>query len=419
MAIRASDKTVSIHVSFLDFPHLQSVYVFWIIILSHYPNVSQLLLFLDTLYSLPRDPYRELLSSIDRILSSAYSEVASRGPPVLQRPISDSIKQRLDGVILATFGSKWAVPSTFAFIKQYKKAFLMDFISSVLTAEGPVANASFPSSLQELIQRLLLWKELLISEIRREQPHPNAFFGCKFLPNVLEIPGKFMSYNSFYHILPTIQSLAPVQPRLYLDHHGCRYFALTDERSRQARFYLEQVNGVELILEERVLAQQLYFEKLFSSSAPIQSRHLHSALPCYVNIGPTLRLVRSDSSMVSLEGVYQNVLQGKFDKEQLTFALRLFFANHPDMPPSDALKPLIAAAPREKLLESVIPIDTLTSFVYFRFLANLTSRFSHLASISDFYVFRSEFARQYGYSQFIQYLFASDSLVFLSHPAPQ
>lgn len=364
MAGRASDKTVPINVFDCGSPHSQTIIFFWIIILSHYPHVSQLLLFLDTLYSLPRDPYRELLASIDRVLGSAYSEVASTGPSALSRPVSDPIKQRLDGVILATFSSKWAVPSTFAFIEQYEKPFLSDFASLIVTSEGPVPNASFPSSLQELTQRLLLWKDFLRSEIQRGRPNPNAFFGCKFLPNVLEVPGKFLSYNNFYRSLPTVQSIAPVQPRLYLDRHGLRYFALTDERSREARFYLEHVNGIELILEERVLAQQIYFEKICFASPPIQSRHLHAPLPCYVNIGPTLRLVRSDASMVSFEGVYQSALQDKFDKEQFTFSLRLFFANHSDLPPSDALKPLIAAVPREKLLSSVIPSDTLTSFVY-------------------------------------------------------
>ena len=410
MAGRASDKTVPINVFDCHSPHSQTIFFFWIIILSHYPHVSQLLLFLDTLYSLPRDPYRELLASIDRVLSSAYSEVASSGPSALSRPVSDPIKQRLDSVILATFSSKWAVPSTFAFIEQYEKPFLSDFASSIVISEGPVPNASFPSSLQELVQRLLLWKDFLRSEIQRDRPNPNAFFGCKFLPNVLEVPGKFLSYNNFYRSLPTVQSIAPVQPRLYLDRHGLRYFSLTDERSCEARFYLEQVNGIELILEERVLAQQIYFEKICFASPPIQSRHLHAPLPCYVNIGPTLRLVRSDASMVSFEGVYQSVLQGKFDKEQLTFALRLFFANHSELPPSDAMKPLIAAVPREKLLSSVIPSDTLTSFVYRAVLLEFIARFDRLASISDFYVFRSEFARHYGYSQFIQYLFAFVSL---------
>ena len=43
-------------------------------------------------------------------------------------------------------------------------------------------------------------------------------------------------------------------------------------------------------------------------------------------------------------------------------------------------------------------------------LLEFIARFDRLASISDFYVFRSEFARHYGYSQFIQYLFAFVSL---------
>ena len=183
--------------------------------------------------------------------------------------------------------------------------------------------------------------------------------------------------------------------------NGGHSIAVYDPASAEKRRAAER-----LILEERVLAQQLYFEKLLATSPPVQSRHLHAALPCFVNIGPTMRLVRADSATVSFEGVYQNALRGKFDKEQLTFALRLFFANHPEVPPTDALKPLIASVPREKLLESVVPLDTLTSFVYASH-RSVTRRFSRVASISDFYVFRSEFARNYGYSQFIQYLFAS------------
>ena len=324
---------------------------------------SQMLLFLDSLYTLPHDPYRELLASIDRILGFAYSEVAITGMSILECRVSEEMKKRLDNVILVTFNSKWALPSTFSFIQQFEKPFQNDFASTFETSDGVIPNEKFPDSLQELVQRLLLWKQFLLNHIRNSK-NPDFLFHSKFLPNYLEIPGKYLSFHSIYQISSTIQSLSPHQPQLYLESHGWRHCSLTDEKNRVWRFYLEQVIVADLIVEERTLAQQLYFEQLCMSSHPVQSRHLHASIPCYVNIGPTVRLVRTDVNAVNLEGVYREALKEEYDEKQLVFALRLFYANHPDFEPPDSISAIIKSVPREKLFDSVLSDDTLTSFVY-------------------------------------------------------
>ena len=98
---------------------------------------------------------------------------------------------------------------------------------------------------------------------------------------------------------------------------------MIDEQHKIFRFYLEQVNSVDLLIEERTLYYQLYFDCIASSSHAVQMRHLHSSLPRYVNISSTLRLVGYQPEAQTLEGIYQEWFDKKGELEKTLKELKL------------------------------------------------------------------------------------------------
>ena len=147
---------------------------------------------MDTLHATPHDPYRELIASIDQILRFAYSEVAAGGLQALSNPVSVDLQRRLATLCSLSFNLDSALPSTFAFLSQYASAFNQDFNPS-LSEDSSQVNPSFPHSLNELLQRLLLWKDLALHEMQSLRSQISFSFnwaGTHFLPvnDIISIP---------------------------------------------------------------------------------------------------------------------------------------------------------------------------------------------------------------------------------------
>ena len=325
---------------------------------SHIP--SQLLLFLDTLHTVPHDPYRELLASIDRILRSAYSEVAAGGPQALTNPVSMDLQQRLGTLCTLSFNLDAALPSTFAFLSQFSAAFNQDF-NPVLSDNPSQSNPSFPRSLKELLQRLLLWKDLAIQHIHSSRDAPPLT--QRFLPYIVEVPGLHIATHDQHQNFVAVLSMHSYQPSLYRETHGCRHVEMIDEQGHSFRFYLEQVNSIDSIIEERTLYFQVFFDMLLASSHVTQMRHLSVTLPTFVSITPTLRLVRSSSHAATLEGVYREALGKEYDEKQLEFALRLYFVDHRNQEIPEGLYEWVMSVRPDDLLSSMCSSELLTRFL--------------------------------------------------------
>lgn len=325
---------------------------------SHIP--SQLLLFLDTLHAVPHDPYRELLASIDRILRSAYSEVAAGGPQALTNPVSMDLQQRLGTLCTLSFNLDAALPSTFAFLSQFSAAFNQDF-NPVLSDNPSQSNPSFPRSLKELLQRLLLWKDLALQHIHSSRDAPPLT--QRFLPYIVEVPGLHIATHDQHQNFVAVLSMHSYQPSLYRETHGCRHVEMIDEQGHSFRFYLEQVNSIDSIIEERTLYFQVFFDMLLASSHVTQMRHLSVTLPTFVSITPTLRLVRSSSHAATLEGVYREALGKEYDEKQLEFALRLYFVDHRNQEIPEGLYEWVMSVRPDDLLSSMCSSELLTRFL--------------------------------------------------------
>lgn len=327
---------------------------------------------------------------------------------LLQSTVSQNLRQLLLQLCSFSFNPENMVPSTHSFIHQYGASFTQDFSEKILINNQLQSNPNFPSTIQELYQRLLLWKNHMITLIQCN--HTSSLFNELFdfsrvMPNCVEIPGQCYGSSSSFYRYRLIQSMKHHIPSLYTEPHQWRFVDLKDEYSRTTRFYLEQVSEMDQFIEERILFFQIYFNKFIDTSDVVQMRHIHPSVPCYVSISPTLRLVQFNPHSVILEGVYQKELEGRFDEEQLNYSVKQFFLTHSSATVPSEYQQWRATITPENALNSVVSSSTFTQFM-FGLLEWFIYSFSHMVSSTDFYAFRSEFAREYGYAQFIQLLFA-------------
>ena len=353
-------------------------------------QIPQLLLFLDTLYAIPHNPFLELLSAIDHILELLYSDIATYGVDLLSHEVSPKLRETLSNLIACSFSISKTVPSTFYFVYQYVNRFRQDF-SPCLSTDFFVANPNFPATTQLLFERLLLWKNFLLKEYKMDflrYTFEMIVSQNRFLPGYVLVP-KWPSQRSAFGISsPTIQSIHYHSPVAYKDVHQNRSIQVMDSESCVHRFDIEQIQTVDALLEERVVMFQQRLEQMMLSSNAIQQRHLHASIPSYINIAPMLRLVATDSQNISLLGILQSELGSEFDKTQLRYAIQIH-------------------ANRQTTMEipNMVSSDVLIHYA-FGSLRPFHHRFTHLYCISDYYLFRNEFTQQYAYSQFISFLFA-------------
>lgn len=321
---------------------------------------------METLHSIPHDPYRELLASLDRILRTVYSEISIHGPVVLTRPVSQDIRTRLLSLCYISFNLENMVPSTFAFVQKYSSSFLHDFAEGLNTANGVAPNTNFPVSLEELLQRLLLWKRHMkecIANKMGDAIYEEFFTYNRCTVSSLEIPGQ-RSNTYINQSLPTLLSLRGHIPALYKEQHNWRHVDMIDENLKTYRFYLEQVNALDMLIEERTLYFQMFFDMMAQTSHPFQMRHMHSSLPAYIHITPSIRLVSTRPNSITLEGVYQEALGDAFDEKQLEYSIKIAILNHPQQEVPPVLKQWCSNLSASSVLTSVVPADLLTRYMY-------------------------------------------------------
>lgn len=342
------------------------------------PNklISQLLIFIDILHSLPHDGYRELIASIDRLLRTIYSEIAVNGPSILSQPISSNLAQRIKQLCYISFNPNHMVPSTHAFILQYATSFTQDFADNIavystddngsmhITSQP---NPNYPSSLQVLFERLVTWKQVLLERIQNKEGQTlfNQFFTPpRIMSNCIEVPGQHYASPVFSQNMNLIQSIHQHIPILYKEPHQWRWIDFFDNNSHITRFYLEQINSVDLIIEERVMFFQIQLDRFFQKSNVIQMRHLQSSYPCYVNISPSLRLVRFDDQSIVLESLYHEYLGNQVEEKQFEYAMQLFVVNHPTSSLPDEYLQWSQSFTKQSMLQSIVPSSLLNHYMY-------------------------------------------------------
>ena len=216
-----------------------------------------------------------------------------------------------------------------------------------------------------MLQRLLLWKELVLRHIQHAQPEPaTAHVPLQFQPYMVDMPALFLNVQDFHHPFTPILSASTLRPTPYVQRHACRYIEMRDEQNTAFQYYLETVNSIDAVLEERLLGFQIFFHMLTDNTNQIHMRHLQMTLPAFVMISPTLRLVRTSPHEQLLEGVYRQGLGESYDEKQAEFALRLYFSDRQNRNIPAELEEWIGRVPPEKLLESICPSDLLSQYMY-------------------------------------------------------
>ena len=287
-----------------------------------------------------------------------------KGPAVLSLAVSEDLITRLSSLCYITFNLDNMVPSTFSFVNRYSSSFMNDFSAVLMVNNEAKSNPAFPQTLQELLQRLLLWKqhmkECIASKAGEFLVHELFAYNRHSL-STLEIPGQ-RSHN-FSQTYANLEMLRGHIPTLYKEQHNWRYVDMIDENAKTHRFYMEQVNAVDMLIGERTRYFQLFFDMIAQNSHPIQMRHMQFSLPAYIHITPTLRLVSFKPHSVTLEGVYQEFLGDRFDEKQLEYAIKVYMLTTSKKEIPAAYKDWCSQISTRDLFSSVVPDDLLTQFM--------------------------------------------------------
>ena len=322
-----------------------------------------MLLFTDTLHAIPHDPHRELLASLDRILRAVYREITFNGPTAMAQPVTPDLRSRLFN-LSTTFNLENAVPSTFTFIHKYAQAFLTDFADTLLVQNIKTPNPSFPATLSELLQRLLLWKQHMIECIEKkegEKIYHDFFSYNRCIPGHIEIPGQRI--NKQFHTLNIshVLMLKAHLPAIYKEQHNWRHLDIIDDQHHVHHYYLEQVNSVDLLVEERTLFYQVFFDIVAQDSHAIQMRHINSSIPSYTSLTPTLRLVSCPENSITLEGIFYESMKDCINEKQFEYALKLYFINNRDC---EGFEEFAHSISKETIFSDMCDEDLLTRYMY-------------------------------------------------------
>ena len=336
------------------------------------PVPSQLLLFLQTLVSMPYEPYRLLVASLDRVLEVVHTEIAQVGLNALRDPVPSRICRLLSVLCSQLFNINKAVPSTFAFLKRYHDAFHKDFNPVCLKKSNhtdkndndSLPNPEFPASLEALLKRLLLWKELALrnaNSLANQSIFMMSYYTTRFLANTVEIPT--LCTHPIDRQTCLLQNLQASLPNLYLQRHGDRYVEMVDERGNSYHFFIEQTHCEDMQIEQHLLTFQNVYHRICIDSSPVQMRHLEPTYPFTLPITPTLKLVRTNSYGVTMEGIYRSVLGASFDEKQLAFALQQHSMNTSPFtaPTTPTTKSATAAS---EVFEQMCEKTVLSQYVY-------------------------------------------------------
>ena len=140
-----------------------------------------------------------------------------KGPTSLKEPVSQDLRSRLSNLCFITFNTDNMIPSTFSFIQTYSTSFLHDFSEMIIVDNKSTNNPAFAKTLEELLQRLLLWKQHMkecIAHNDMDRLYSNFYSYNQCLPSIIEIPGQRISISNIsqnYSLLQSLKSHIPFE----------------------------------------------------------------------------------------------------------------------------------------------------------------------------------------------------------------
>jgi transformation/transcription domain-associated protein len=287
-----------------------------------------------------------------------------------------------------------------------RKSFEADFVT-----KKPTMN--------EYIHKLRRWRDKFEEKLdRRSQhtflenssPHLSEFRFLKF--DEVEVPGQYLLHKDknqdfvridrFLPDVDLIRGIGVCHRRLKIRGHdgSMQAFAVQHPAARHCR------------REERILQLFRIFNGLLAKRKESRRRNLYFHLPLMVPLAPHIRLVRDDSSYISMQGIYEDYCRRKginkddpvlftMDKMRslaetkqnvsVPYTLHITNANNSQRTPDQqqVLRTEILTAIQDKWVPSTVVLEYCQQTY---------------PNFSDFWLFRRQFAYQYAAIAFMTYV---------------
>ncbi|KAJ5114009.1 hypothetical protein N7456_002543 [Penicillium angulare] len=271
-----------------------------------------------------------------------------------------------------------------------RKSFEADFVSKKPT-------------MYEYIQKLRRWRDKFEEKLdRRPQsgnlenysPHLSEFRFLKF--DEVEVPGQYLLHKDknqdfvridrFLPDVDLVRGIGVCHRRLKIRGHdgSIQAFAVQHPAARHCR------------REERILQLFRIFNGLLAKRKESRRRNLYFHLPLMVPLAPHIRLVRDDSSYISMQGIFEDYCRraGINKDEPVLFTMdrmRSLAETKQNRSPDQqqVLRTEILTAVQDKWVPSTVVLE------YFQ---------QTYPNFADFWLFRRQFAYQYAAVAFMTYV---------------
>ncbi|KAJ6097184.1 hypothetical protein N7499_001558 [Penicillium canescens] len=271
-----------------------------------------------------------------------------------------------------------------------RKSFEADFV-----VKKPTMN--------EYIHKLRRWRDKFEEKLdRRPQqgflesysPHLSEFRFLKF--DEVEVPGQYLLHKDknqdfvridrFLPDVDLVRGIGVCHRRLKIRGHdgSVQAFAVQHPAARHCR------------REERILQLFRIFNGLLAKRKESRRRNLYFHLPLMVPLAPHIRLVRDDSSYISMQGIYEDYCRrmGMNKDEPVLFTMDKMRSlaetkQNRSTDQQQILRTEILTAIQDKWVPSTVMLE------YFQ---------QTYPNFSDFWLFRRQFAYQYAAVAFMTYV---------------
>ncbi|KAJ6107212.1 hypothetical protein N7523_008535 [Penicillium sp. IBT 18751x] len=258
-------------------------------------------------------------------------------------------------------------------------------------------------TMHEYIHKLRRWRDKFEEKLdRRPQsgfletysPHLSEFRFLKF--DEVEIPGQYLLHKDknqdfvridrFLPDVDLVRGIGVCHRRLKIRGHdgSIHAFAVQHPAARHCR------------REERILQLFRIFNGLLAKRKESRRRNLYFHLPLMVPLAPHIRLVRDDSSYISMQGIYEDYCRrvGMNKDEPVLFTMDRMRSlaetkQNRTTDQQQVLRTEILTAIQEKWVPSTVVLD------YFQ---------QTYPNFADFWLFRRQFAYQYAAVAFMTYI---------------
>ncbi|KAJ5831817.1 Histone acetylase complex subunit [Penicillium riverlandense] len=304
------------------------------------------------------------------------------------------------GRMPGSYAQDFKLPSaTEANITRFAETILPAHIRKSFEADFVVKKPT----MHEYIQKLRRWRDKFEEKLDRRapsgflesySPHLSEFRFLKF--DEVEVPGQYLLHKDknqdfvridrFLPDVDLVRGIGVCHRRLKIRGHdgSVHAFAVQHPAARHCR------------REERILQLFRIFNGLLAKRKESRRRNLYFHLPLMVPLAPHIRLVRDDSSYISMQGIYEDYCRrvGMNKDEPVLFTMdrmRSLAETKQNRTPDQqqVLRTEILTAIQDKWVPSTVVLE------YFQ---------QTYPNFSDFWLFRRQFAYQYAAVAFMTYV---------------